>query len=258
MGIATKLPNYPSIALGATNVTPIEMASAYGTLATEGTHYPTTVITKVVDRNGQTVFESKPKGTQVLKPEVAYAVTSILKGVITQGTGTRADIGRPAAGKTGTSQLNRDLWFVGYTPQLVTAVWVGYPTERTVEIDGSRGYGGTLAAPIWASFMKRALSGKPEAEFAKQEDPEYDAEKFDIAKSDTASSDVVGMTLSEARDALNTKYSVNYVWSSKPKGTVVDQSTNNGRTYLDVSKGSKPKSSGGGSSGGSQSTSSTP
>ena len=72
----------------------------------------------------------------MLKPQVARATTDILKGVITQGTGTRADIGRPAAGKTGTSQLNRDLWFVGYTPQLVTAVWVGYPTERTV--DGRR------------------------------------------------------------------------------------------------------------------------
>ena len=247
MGIETKLPNYPSIALGATNVTPIEMASAYGTLATGGKHYPTTVITKVVDRNGQTVFEASPKGTKVLSPEVAYATTSILEGVITQGTGTRADIGRPAAGKTGTSQLNRDLWFVGYTPQLVTAVWVGYPTERTVEYEGSIGYGGTLAAPIWASFMKRALEGKSEVEFAKADAPEYDSEKFDIPKGDSAYTDVVGMTLSEARDALSGKYSVTYVWSSKKKGTVVDQSTHNGRTQLDVSKGQKPSSSDGGS-----------
>lgn len=260
MGIVTKLPNYPSIALGAANVTPIEMASAYGTLATGGTHYPTTVITKVVDRNGQTVFEASPKGKKVLTPEVAYAVTSILEGVITQGTGTRADIGRPAAGKTGTSQLNRDLWFVGYTPQLVTSVWVGYPKERTVEIDGSRGYGGTFAAPIWASFMKRALSGKSKKEFAKAEDPEYDAEQFDISTGGSSSSDVVGMSLREAKDALNSKYSVTYVWSSKSKGTVVDQSRRNGRVQLDVSKGPKPSSGSGSSSGGggSKPTSPTP
>jgi len=265
MGIETRLPNYPSIALGAANVTPIEMASAYGTLATGGTHYPTTVITKVVDRDGQTIFESKPKGTQVIKPQVARATTDILKGVITQGTGTRAGIGRPAAGKTGTSQLNRDLWFVGYTPQLVTAVWVGYPTERTVEIGGSRGFGGTVAAPIWASFMKRALAGKAKSDFPKADEPKYDAEKFDIPISEAARAGigVVGKSLSAAGDALGGKYTVTYVWSSKPKGTVVGQSVRNGRTILLVSKGPKPKPSGdggagGGTGGGSEPTSPTP
>ena len=268
MGIETKLPNYPSIALGAANVTPMEMASAYGTLATGGTHYPTAVITKVTDRDGQTIFESKPKGTQVLKPAVARATTEILKGVIGQGTGTRADIGRPAAGKTGTSQLNRDLWFVGYTPQLVTAVWVGYPTERTVEIDGSRGFGGTVAAPIWASFMRRALAGKAKSDFAHASEPKYDAGKFDIPISAAARADrsVVGKSLNSASDALGGNYSVSYVWSSKPKGSIIGQSTRNGRTVLRVSKGPKPKADStpdpndGGSSGdgGSDPTSPTP
>jgi 1A family penicillin-binding protein len=266
MGIETNLPNYPSIALGAANVTPLEMASAYGTLATGGTHYPVTVIVKVVDRDGQTILESKPQGTRVLKPQVARATTDILKGVISQGTGTRADIGRPAAGKTGTSQLNRDLWFVGYTPQLVTAVWVGYPKERTVEIDGSRGFGGTVAAPIWASFMKRALAGKPKSDFAKAGEPKYDAEKFDIPISDATrtSRDAVGKSLNAAGDALGGNYTVSYVWSSRPKGTVVGQSTRNGKTVLLVSKGRKPKSGGGGggagsdTGGGSEPTSPTP
>jgi membrane peptidoglycan carboxypeptidase len=229
------------------------MASAYGTLATGGTHYPTTVITKVVDRDGQTIFEAKPKGTQVLKPPVARATTDILKGVITQGTGTRADIGRPAAGKTGTSQLNRDLWFVGYTPQLVAAVWVGYPTEMTVEIGGSRGFGGTVAAPIWASFMKRAMAGLPKRDFPKAGDPKYDVGKFDIpvtAAGKAAAAGVVGQNLGSAGSAVGGKYTVSYVWSSKPKGTVVGQTTRNGRTVLVVSKGPKPKSSGGGSTGG--------
>jgi len=263
MGIETKLPNYPSIALGASNVTPIEMASAYGTLATGGTHFPTTVVTKVIDRDGQTVFESAPQGTQVLKPDVARAITDILSGVITQGTGTRANIGRPAAGKTGTSQLNRDLWFVGYTPQLVTAVWVGYPTERTVEIDGSLGYGGTVAAPIWASFMERALNGRAGNDFPKANEPTWDTAEFDIPKGDSSSStqDVVGDSLSSAQDALSGKVSVTYEWSSKRKGTVIDQSTRNGRTTLTVSKGPKPSSGSGGSSGdggGSVPTSGTP
>ena len=251
MGIETKLPNYPSIALGASNVTPIEMASAYGTLATGGTHFPTTVVTKVIDRDGQTVFESAPQGTQVLKPDVARAITDILSGVITQGTGTRANIGRPAAGKTGTSQLNRDLWFVGYTPQLVTAVWVGYPTERTVEIDGSLGYGGTVAAPIWASFMERALAGRNASDFPKASEPTWDTAQFDIPKGDSSSTtqDVVGDSLSSAQDALGGKVSVTYDWSSKRKGTVIDQSTRNGRTTLTVSKGPKPSSGSGGSSG---------
>ena len=134
----------------------------------------------------------------------------------------------------------------------MTAVWVGYPTERTVKIDGSLGYGGTLAAPIWASFMERALAGKPRSDFARAAEPKWDAEKFDIAKSDSAgsSSDVVGQSLSSAKDSIGGSVSVSYVYSSKPKGTVIDQSTRNGRTYLIVSKGPKPSSSGGGSSGG--------
>ena len=242
MGIETKLPNYPSIALGATNVTPMEMASAYGTLATGGVHYPTTVITRVIDRDGQTVFETKPKGTEVLSPEVSRAVTDILEGVITQGTGSRADIGRPAAGKTGTSQLNRDLWFVGYTPQLVTSVWVGYPTERTVEIDGSRGYGGTIAAPIWASYMERALNKKPERDFPKADEPEWDADKFDMNddEDNAGDRDVVGKSLNKAKDILDGDVSVTYVWSDEKKGTVVDQTTKDGREVLKVSKGPKP------------------
>ena len=184
MGITTPLPAVASIALGSVNCTPYEMASAYGTLATGGVHYPATVVTKVVDRNGQTIFQVQPKGTQAIKPAIAAAATNVLEGVITQGTGTRAAIGRPAAGKTGTSQLNRDAWFVGYTPQLVTSVWVGYPIEHTIVVDGAKGFGGTLAAPIWAAFMKRALAGQPSRDFASAPSPSYDASKFKIAVSD--------------------------------------------------------------------------
>lgn len=184
MGITTHLPNYPSIALGSVNCTPYEMASAYGTLATGGVHYDPIVITRVNDSTGKTIFQAQPHGTQVIKPSVAYAATNVLEGVIEQGTATRANINRPAAGKTGTSQSNRDCWFVGYTPQLVTSVWVGYPMERTVVVDGSKGFGGTLAAPIWAAYMRKALAGLPARNFASAPDPNYDPGKFDIPISD--------------------------------------------------------------------------
>jgi len=202
MGITTPIPSYPSIALGAANVTPLEMASAYGTLAASGVHNKAMTITKVLDRDGKTILDAKPSGTEVLKPEVAYATTKVLEGVITQGTGTRANIDRPAAGKTGTSQLNRDAWFVGYTPELVTAVWVGYPTEKTIVVDGSNGFGGTLAAPIWAQFMKAALNGLPVLDFAKQEDPKYDASAFDIPVS-SATHDAQQAADKAAKDAKN-------------------------------------------------------
>ena len=174
MGISTPIPNFPSIALGTVGCTPMEMASAYGTLATGGVQRKPITITKVLDREGNVVFEAQPKGKRVIKREVAYAATKVLEGVITQGTGKAADIGRPAAGKTGTTQSNRDCWFIGYTPQLVTAVWVGFTPERTVMINGSKGFGGTVAAPIWARFMRAALAGQPVRDFAWAATPSFD------------------------------------------------------------------------------------
>lgn len=175
MGIMSDIPAYPSIALGSQNVTPLEMASAYGTLATNGKHIGPIAITKVLGPDGETVFENKEKPEQVVEPEVAYAATSILKGVISGGTATRARIGRPAAGKTGTSQNYRDAWFCGYTPELSTAVWVGYYKTETPmrNVRGQRGFGGTLAAPIWAKYMKAALAGVPVQDFPKQAKPKY-------------------------------------------------------------------------------------
>lgn len=178
MGIETELAAYPSIALGAQNVSPLEMASAYGTLATNGTHVEPVFITKIVDRFGETIYENQPKKTQALDPKIAYATTQILKGVITGGTARRAAIGRPAAGKTGTSQNYRDVWFVGYTPQLVTAVWAGHRTEKTVVVNGARAFGGTVCAPIWAAYMKPAMADMPVKDFARQPAPKYTSKKF--------------------------------------------------------------------------------
>ncbi|PKQ29780.1 MAG: hypothetical protein CVT60_03530, partial [Actinobacteria bacterium HGW-Actinobacteria-10] len=175
MGILTKLSPYPSLALGSQNVSPLEMASAYGTLATNGKYVAPVAVTKVIDVDGNTIMETEPEPVQALEPEIAYAATTILKGVISNGTARRAQIGRPAAGKTGTSQNYRDAWFVGYTPQLVTSVWVGYYQAETPmrSVHGARGFGGTLAAPIWAKFMKQALADEKKLDFPVEAKPKY-------------------------------------------------------------------------------------
>jgi penicillin-binding protein 1A len=138
------------------------MADAYATVDNGGTHYPPTVISKVILPNGTTDDLGSPKGTQVFTPAEAYAAIQVLKGVVTSGTGTSANYGCPAAGKTGTTSNYTDAWFVGFTPQLSTAVWVGYPTETTSmnDVNGlGPGFGGTLAAPIWRTYMRAAETG---------------------------------------------------------------------------------------------------
>ncbi|HZL06067.1 MAG TPA: penicillin-binding protein, partial [Coriobacteriia bacterium] len=209
MGIETPLKPYLSITLGGQEVTPLEMASAFGTLANEGRHYKPLAITKVVDAKGETIFEAEPQGEQVVDPKIAYAATSILKGVISGGTATRARIGRPAAGKTGTTQDYRDAWFVGYTPQLVASVWMGYTPERPMRnVHGRRAFGGTFGAPIWHDFMIKALEDEPELDFKKAAAPTYTWKKaWDVPN--VKMPNLVGMTEAAAKkrvDALVNDY----------------------------------------------------
>ena len=176
MGITSNIPPYPSIALGSAPVSPLEMASAYGTLAANGTHFKPTAITKIVNSDGEVILDYKPAGQQVLTPEVAWATTQQLMGVVQSGTGTRAALrNREVAGKTGTAQNYQDAWFVGYTPQLVTSVWMGQ-REGSVpmtNIHGQRAFGGTFCAPIWHNFMNDALGGQPKENFARFGAPHY-------------------------------------------------------------------------------------
>ena len=230
MGITSQLPAYPSIGLGSSNVTPLEMASAYGTLAKGGLHYTPMTITKIVDVNGKTIYRAKPKAKRALSPEVAGATVDVLRGVVSGGTGTRANIGRPQAGKTGTSQNYRDAWFVGFTPQLVTSVWVGYyKTERSMRsVNGRRGFGGTLAAPIWADFMRPALDGEPELAFQDYDRPKYTyKQKWTGVKVPA----VAGQSLAAVKDALANRgfaYSVSSVYADAAEGTVVGTSPSGG------------------------------
>lgn len=251
MGITSYLPAYPSIALGSSNVTPLEMASAYGTLATGGLHYKPVAITKILDANGKTIFRVKPKGNRALDPEIAKAATDVLRGVVTGGTGTRANIGRPQAGKTGTSQNYRDAWFVGYTPQLVTSVWVGYyKTEKPMKsVNGRRGFGGTLAAPIWAAYMRKALEGQPKLNFPSADKPKYTWK--DSWESGNPVPGLIGLTLKAAQEALTEAglaYSVNYAYhATVPKNVVAAQTPVAGKKVgvgasvtITVSKGRDP------------------
>jgi penicillin-binding protein 1A len=162
MGITSPLSNLPSEVLGAVAVSPLEMADAYATIASGGVHHPATAITKVVFSNHSVNNVGDQPGNRVFTPGEAYAATQVLKTVIQSGTGTAADYGCPAAGKTGTTSNYTDAYFDGYTPQLATAVWVGYPNSTTSMFDVNGlgpGFGGTLAAPIWHDYMSVASNG---------------------------------------------------------------------------------------------------
>ncbi|MCL2024259.1 MAG: PBP1A family penicillin-binding protein [Coriobacteriia bacterium] len=178
-GIMTELRPYNSLTLGAQGVTVLEMASAYATLANSGVYNAPTFITKIEDRTGNPLYEYVPDPKQTIEPEVAYACTQILQNVVSSGTGTSARLGgRPVAGKTGTSENHRDVWFVGYTMDLATAVWVGYPQEREIRYFGSLAYGGTVCAPIFQRFMMGALEGFEWRDFPFFPAPPYDDSKY--------------------------------------------------------------------------------
>ena len=117
----------PSIAIGSQPATVEDMASAYGVFAADGVRHPEVFVTRVTDRNGRVLYEAHPAPKQVLPTDIARTVTGVLQQVVQRGTGVNARIGRPAAGKTGSAEDNTDAWFVGYTPELVAAVWVGDP-----------------------------------------------------------------------------------------------------------------------------------
>ncbi len=164
MGVKSPLEANLSLALGTSGVSPLDQAAGYATLANAGIHIDPTPIRVVRDSFGTAVLDnSYPQQTEVISAGTAYVVTSMLESVINEGTGyPNAIIGRPAAGKTGTTSDFRDAWFVGFTPDLVAAVWIGNDDYRRM----NESYGGNIPARIWARFMKEALAGTPPHDFA--------------------------------------------------------------------------------------------
>lgn len=157
VGIRSPLSEDLPLALGASSVTPEELANAYATLAADGQYAEPIYVTRIVDRFGREVFVSKSEPKRVISSTVSRALTDMLGEVVRRGSGRKADVGRPVAGKTGTSNRGRDNWFVGFSPRLCAAVWVGYDDRKPI----AKGTGGTLALPIWSQFMREALDRVP-------------------------------------------------------------------------------------------------
>jgi penicillin-binding protein 1A len=165
MGITSPLAAVPSITLGTEAVNPLEMASAYATLASGGIYRKPQAIVKVVVPGGKVDWKPKTKGRRVLSAGVAYTVNRILQTNATSGTGagTSAYVSRPRAGKTGTTDNYVDAWYCGYTPNLSTAVWMGYPGDYDHPMPGVAG--STYCVPMWGKFNKVALADLPSVDF---------------------------------------------------------------------------------------------
>ncbi|MFA9445873.1 transglycosylase domain-containing protein [Egicoccus sp. AB-alg6-2] len=151
-----------SLTLGVHSFTPLEMAGAFATYAAEGTRIAPRLVSRVETADGRVVYEAPDNGQPDVDIEVARAVTQALRGVVDSGSGQAAQLGRPTAGKTGTTQNSQDAWFVGYIPQLATAVWLGNADNTPIEGEAT---GGGLAAPVWGEYMSRAIEGLEVVDF---------------------------------------------------------------------------------------------
>jgi 1A family penicillin-binding protein len=163
-------PSVPSLALGASDVTLMALTAAYGTFASGGMLREPVLIRRVEDNDGKVLFAETPDARRVLSESTAFMMSSMLQDVVNHGTGYRArqtGFTLPAAGKTGTTNDYVDAWFVGFTPRVITGVWIGFDQPSTII---SNGYGGELAVPIWAGFMKQATAGHDSEWFEKPED----------------------------------------------------------------------------------------
>jgi penicillin-binding protein 1A len=163
LGITSPLDVNLSLALGTSDVSLLEMTSAYGTLANQGVWMPPVAIRYVTDAQGKLLEEHVPEGREALAPETAYVITQMLRGVVERGTGQAAKgLGRPMAAKTGTTNDYSNAWFVGFTPRLATGVWVGYDRPRSLGKDET---GSRVAVPIWVTYMGKVLGDSPKEDF---------------------------------------------------------------------------------------------
>jgi penicillin-binding protein 1A len=230
MGITVPLDAVPSITLGVEEVPTMDMAAAFGTLANDGKRCNAWAVRRVefanvpkdAPKDERVLYQHEPECEQVIQPEIAHLVTAMLQRVVCCGTGTAASLGRPVAGKTGTAQDYTNVYFAGYTPQVSTAVWVGFP-DGQIPMDtyyGGSVFGGTVAAPIWHDFMVKAMAGFPVEGFEAPPPPE--------------SGTVPGVVGLQAEEAENKLANANFtpiredVHSFEPAGTVLAQTPGGG------------------------------
>ncbi len=236
----------PSITLGVSQTNTTEMAGAYGVFANEGVKMPTTFITKVEDKDGEVLVDNtKPEGEEVISPEVAYATTQVLEGVLTKSGGTAVGYslssGQVAAGKTGTSEEVRDLWFCGYTPQLSCAVWTGADPERSM-------YQASWAKDMWKYFMDKALESYDIEDFATADKPEYKhpfnkkQQGLDTEAAKKLIKSLDGKSLADVKKALADEEmkTVEKYSNSVPEGEVISITFKDGVYTVTVSKGPDP------------------
>ena len=265
LGVESDMSTVYTSTLGVASVTPLDMASSYATIANGGTKHDTIAITKIVDSNGNVIYEAKQEGTRVLSEEVAGATTSVLKQVFeaTDGTASSAkpENGQEVAGKTGTSTDFADHWLVGYTPTLSVATWIGNPSG-SIKTDTSLN-----CNALWKDFMDRALSGVEVKKFPKTSKPTYNNTFNDkqkalygaeaeveaqsqtptrigqgttLAKDGRTAPDVVGKTLTEATSTLSS-WKAGYITEASTtvaKDTVIRQyNDSDGMVVIVVSSG---------------------
>ncbi len=206
MGIKSPINDQaPAIVLGASAVSPLEMAAAYSTIANYGTRVENYLIERIEDADGNVIYQHRVERTQALDPALTASVVNTLQQAVSRGTGGAAYLGRPQAGKTGTHEGYTDVWFMGYIPQYTTAVWVGYPDSqipmRNITIDDvfhARAFGGTVAAPIWREFMERVVHDLPVQDFP--DDPEGTAVFYQTPR--VRVPDVIGWEYEDAEEEL--------------------------------------------------------
>jgi penicillin-binding protein 1A len=168
-GITSPISHDYTTALGSSAVTPLELTSAYATFASQGIHTEPIIIKSIIDGNGAVLENYEPQPVEAIDRTTAFLVTNLLESVVKEGTGKGAlSLGKPLAGKTGTTNNYVDAWFMGYAPSIVTGVWVGYDNSNASL--GDKETGARAALPVWISVMAKALAGKPAQDFTPTED----------------------------------------------------------------------------------------
>ncbi len=207
MGIKSPLGDFPSIVLGAYEVSPLEMAAAFSTIANQGNRVDNYLIERIEDADGNVVYQHQVDERQVIEPAIAAATINTMQRAVSQGTGGRAVLNptRPQAGKTGTHENYTDAWFVGFIPQYTTSVWVGFADTqvemRNITVNGvfiPRAYGGSVAAPIWREFMQIVTRDLPVQDFA----PDPDGIGIYYQTPRVAVPNVIGMNIKDAEEEL--------------------------------------------------------
>lgn len=247
LGIRSELDPVMSVTLGSEEVTTLEMAGAYATIANGGVRHDTVVIEQVLDRNGELIVDNTvSEGERAVSQEVACAAIDVMKGVVSGGTGGRARLtnGQPVAGKTGTSENSKDSWFCGITPQLSVAVWIGDPQNK-------RSVSGLNGAAVFGFFMNRWLADKEIEQFPEAAAPEYtrkfsntdlDVKGIISTKDPNDAPDLTGLSASEIASLLRGyQYTQTEAYSDTvPAGSVISQHVEGDKLVVVVSKGQDP------------------